>query len=232
MNVTVTGRIVQPGTAENRFTYAMANGTLAQNYNIIPVFGTLTVTEVEVERHKLTITYVYSDKDEIIKVFSREYVSGEAYSVASGKIDGYEPDIYNVAGRMGNEDIDVTVTYSPITYTLTVKYVSVTDGRQVADTVTMQLKKGDKYTVFTPKVEGYKALRDEVNGTMPGNDKQVTVFMVPLGNGGGKGGNGTGDGYGGAGGLGGGGYNDVELDDYGTPLGVPESILGGGEVIE
>ena len=150
----------------------------------------------------------------------------------SGKIDGYEPDIYNVAGRMGNEDIDVTVTYSPITYTLTVKYVSVTDGRQVADTVTMQLKKGDKYTVFTPKVEGYKALRDEVNGTMPGNDKQVTVFMVPLGNGGGKGGNGTGDGYGGAGGLGGGGYNDVELDDYGTPLGVPESILGGGEVIE
>ena len=67
---------------------------------------------------------------------------------------------------------------------------------------------------------------------MPGNDKQVTVFMVPLGNGGGKGGNGSGDGYGGAGGLGGGGYNNVELDDYGTPLGVPESILGGGEVIE
>ena len=68
--------------------------------------------------------------------------------------------------------------------------------------------------------------------------KKFFIFLVCLSLfvltscGGGKGGNGTGDGYGGAGGLGGGGYNDVELDDYGTPLGVPESILGGGEVIE
>jgi hypothetical protein len=43
------------------------------------------------------------------------------------------PDIAVVTGTMGNQDITVTVTYSENINTLTVKYVSVTDGREVAE---------------------------------------------------------------------------------------------------
>ena len=51
---------------------------------------------------------------------------------------------------------------------------------------------------------------------MPGANRQITVFMVP---------DGASDGAGGY-------RKHIEIEDYGTPLGVPESILGGGEVIE
>ena len=176
------------------------------------VYGTLTITAGE--KHRLTITYV-NDKGETLKVFTREYAFGESYSVASGAITGYRPDIASVTGTMGEEDIAVTVTYWPSSNTLTVRYVSITDGRQVADPVVMQLKKGDKYTVFTPAVSGYTALTSEVSGVMPDTNRQVTVFMVP------DGATGTDR-----------NQKHIEIEDYGTPLGVPESILGGGEIIE
>ena len=51
---------------------------------------------------------------------------------------------------------------------------------------------------------------------MPGNNRQVTVFMAPEGTE-------TEEGE---------GMSFIDLDDYGTPLGVSDSILGGGEVIE
>ena len=74
-------------------------------------------------------------------------------------------------------------------------------------------KKGDKYTVFTPVVNGYTALQTEVSGIMPDANRTITVFMVPDGA----------DGQ---------NHKHIEIEDYGTPLGVPESIIGGGEIIE
>ena len=79
----------------------------------------------------------------------------------------------------------------------------------------MTLKKGDSYTVFTPAVAGYTALQDEVSGIMPGSNRQITVFMIPD--------TATGSDR---------DHVQLEIEDYGTPLGVPESILGGGEIIE
>ena len=212
VNVTVTGRIVTEGSEPNTFTYTMEAGTLEQNYRIRTVYGTLTITQGE--KHRLTITYV-DEKGEVLRVFTREYAFGESYSVASGTIAGYRPDITTVTGTMGGEDVEVTVTYWQSTYTLTVKYVSITDGSEVADPVVMQLKKGDTYTVFTPAVSGYTALQSEVSGVMPDTSRKITVFMVP-----------DDDSEFGA------SHRQIEIEDYGTPLGVPESILGGGEVIE
>ena len=208
-NITVTGRITQEGTDDNTFEYTLNANTLAQNYNIRTVTGTLTITKGET--HKLTITYV-NENGKILKVFTRDYAFGEDYSVASPSFTGMRPDTAKVSGTMGGEDIAVTVTYSPILNTLTVKYVSVTDGRQVAPSVVMELKQGERYTVFTKTVPGYTALKSEVSGVMPGSNRQITVFMVPDGT--------TGN------------FEHIEIDDYGTPLGVPESILGGGEIIE
>ena len=240
VNITVTGRQTAVGESENTFTYAMKSGTLAGNYEITTVYGKLKVTEApataiggtgnnagteeeEVTYHKLTITYQYEDGT-VIKTFTQDYMSGTAYSVASGKVDGHTPDVAVVKGTMGNNDVNVTVTYSETEYTLTVKYVSLANGTEVAKAVTMKLKAGDNYTVFTPAVEGYTAQADKVTGEMPDSNRTITVFMTPDGAE-------LGEGLGGSTGKGG-GYNGVEIDDFGTPLGIADTILGGGEIIE
>ncbi|MBR2591337.1 MAG: MucBP domain-containing protein, partial [Oscillospiraceae bacterium] len=211
VNLTVTGYIIQEGTVDNTFDFTMTAGTLEQNYIIRTAYGKLTITKGVT--HMLTIRYVDSDGNEILKTFRREYAYGEAYSVASPSVTGMRPDIATVAGTMADMDIEVTVTYSPNSNKLTVRYVSITDGHKVADPVVMELKKGDRYTVFTPKVEGYTPLKSEVSGIMPDANRTITVFMVPDGESGED-------------------HENIEIEDYGTPLGVPESILGGGEIIE
>ena len=218
VTLNVTGRITQVGSTENTFTYTMADGTLAGNYSIRSVFGTLTITASLT--HRLTITYV-NDKGEILKVFTRSYATGEVYSVITDPIPGYRADIEKVTGTMGNEDIEVVVTYTPVSYRLTVNFIDVTDGKPLANPVVLELKGGDTYAVFVPRVAGYTSQVKEVTGTMPNRDRTVTVLMTPEGANGRTGG-----------GTGGNQIPDDGIGDYGTPLGVADSILGGGEIIE
>jgi hypothetical protein len=223
VNVTVTGRRTTEGESDNTFTYTMAANTQAGNYDITSEFGKLKVTENEddelVEYHKLTITYQYENGD-VIKTFARDYMEGTRYYVASDKIANYKADTAAVSGTMGNADINVTVVYSKATHTLTVKFVSMTDSSQVTTPVTMELTSGDSYTVFVPAVEGYTAMTEKVTGIMPDSDRSVTVFFLPEGT------------EAGIAGIGGGAQVPIEIDDFGTPLGIGDSILGGGEVIE
>ena len=215
VNINMTGRITREGTTENSFTYTMANGTLAENYNITAVFGTLTVTEAPDQLHRLTIRYM-NDEGETLRTFTRDYAQGETYSVTTERMRGYEADLQNVNGTMGDRDIEVIVTYYPINYTLTVIFASITDGAQVTAPITMELKSGDSYTVFVPTVEGYTALLSEVTGVMPASNRELTVFMAPEGME-------LADGR---------ELTVIDLEAYGTPLGVADSILGGGEIIE
>ena len=223
VNVTVTGRRTTEGESDNTFTYTMAANTQAGNYDITSEFGKLKVTENDgeelVEYHKLTITYQYENGD-VIKTFARDYMAGTRYYVASDKIANYKADTAAVSGTMGNADINVTVVYSKATHTLTVKFVSMTDSSQVTTPVTMELTSGDSYTVFVPAVEGYTAMTEKVTGIMPDSDRSVTVFFLPEGT------------EAGIAGIGGGAQVPIEIEDFGTPLGIGDSILGGGEVIE
>ncbi len=208
---TVTGRITRPGEAENTFTYAMTAD--AGNYNIRTVFGTLRVTEGV--KHRLTIRYVDEEGDKVFDPFIRYYATGETYTVVSEQMDGYRPDIATVTGTMNDEDVSITVTYHPVTYSLTITFESVTDGKEVADPIVLQLRLGETYTVVVPKVDGYTGPA-VVTGVMQATTpSERTVLMTPV------------DGNAPAG-----ADTPVELGDYGTPLGVADSILGGGEVIE
>ena len=215
VELTYTGRITLEGSAANSFTYTMAEGTNADNYDITTHFGTLTVTRNAATRtQRLTITYVNED-GETLKTFARDYQVGTNYSVATEKISGYTADLDKVTGTMGEEDVNVTVTYSKVTYNLTVQFVDVNNGREEAQAVTLSMKEGDSYAIFVPRVEGYVSKISEVTGTMPGSNRTITVFMIPEGD------------------ADSGRYHAaIDIDDYGTPLGVENSILGGGEIIE
>ena len=212
MNPNVTGRITQEGSTENTFTYELTGSTLAGNYSITTHPGTLTITKGLT--HKLTIHYT-AEYGEEFSTFTREYANGEAFSVASPKKDGYEMSQKTVEGTMGGEDIEITVVYRPVTYTLTVTFESTTDGKAVADPITRELQAGETYRIEVPAVNGYTGLVTVISGEMPAANRQVTVFMKPVGA--------T---------TPGGADTPIELEDYGTPLGVADSILGNGESVE
>ena len=111
---TMTGRITNVGTTENRFTYVMASG-LESNYDISTEFGTLTVTAQQ-KNPTLTIVYKYEDETPI-RTVTREYAPGQTYNVSTavmvGTIEGYEPDREIVTGTMPAGDYTEVVTFSP-----------------------------------------------------------------------------------------------------------------------
>ena len=63
---------------------------------------------------------------------------------------------------------------TPKTYTLTIKYVY-EDGSEAATTHTEQLKKDAEYSVTSPVISGYTADEVTVAGTMPAENREVTV---------------------------------------------------------
>jgi hypothetical protein len=77
----------------------------------------------------------------------------------------------------------------------------------------MTMKGGDSYAVFPKKLAGYSAVTKEITGIMPYKNKTVTMLMTTNSKPGVQ-------------------LTADELNDYGTPLGVADSILGGGEAIE
>ena len=104
------------------------------------------------------------------------------------------------------------------TYTLTIEYTSTADGSTVAEPTVLRLKSGEPYSVTVPAVTGFIPMTNNVSGIMPASDRTIAMFMIP-------------DDenaeqarrrYG----------NLMEISDYGTPLGVFNSVLGTGEIIE
>ena len=117
---------------------------------------------------------------------------------------------------MGNEDISVIVTYDPITYNLTIFYPALGEDQYAADPVILQLKAGEAYRVESPDVEGFAPTVDVVAGTMPASDREITVPMIG----------------GGSRKLLGTDQPTIIIEDDLTPLGIGNSALGSGEIIE
>ena len=211
--ITMTGRQTRPGTSENTFLYELPVNASANNYEVTVAFGTLTMTESGMTHH-LIIRYLDENDTEIGR-FERGYAFGEAYNVTTPRLTGYQPDREKIAGTMGNADIEEIVRYSALTYTLTVDFTSTRDDSAAADPIVLRLKSGETYDITVPETEGFTPMVNEVKGVMPASDRTITVFMVP---------DGDEDQIG--------QYNAVVIDDYGTPLGVFNSVLGSGEIME
>ena len=206
----VTGQITNPGSAENTFNWIPAEGTLAENYSFTKTTGTLTV--LPGLTHELRVVYVNEEGEEL-GTFTRSYAPGETYAVVSEHRTGYHADTDRVTGIMGDEDVEVRVTYIRNEYTLTITFPAFGEGKDVQDPIVLRLHAGDPYRVAVPPVQGYKALLDEVTGTMPASDREITVNMIST------------ERYGENS-----GYEIFEEEP--TPLGVSNTALGSGEIIE
>ncbi len=118
------GWYVEVPTVVLESTYFITTSSYATHEEIISVPGKLYCTPQEDPFFggTLTVNYVYEDGTEAAPSIVQEYEQGVEYSIESPFIVQYDPDIAVVEGVMPNEDVTVTVTYSPktnysVTYT-------------------------------------------------------------------------------------------------------------------
>jgi len=203
--INVTGQITEPGKAENTFDWTFAGNTLEANYTITKTTGTLTV--LPGLTNTVTVIYQYEDGT-VIKTVEKTYAPGQHYEIVSEQITGYKPDRDVVSGTMeGN--VRVTVTYSQVEYTLTIRYVDFDTGEELRDPTTEKLHAGDEYRIEVPEIAGHKPSKPVVEGKMEAKDKEISVIM-------------TGD-------------EDGDYEPFPeppTPLGISNAALGSGEIIE
>ena len=74
---------------------------------------------VSQRKHTLTVNYVYESGEQVAEPHVGEVPEGSDYSVPSPSLTRLIPDVAVVAGRMGAEDVTVTVTYSDDTCLIT-----------------------------------------------------------------------------------------------------------------
>ena len=171
----VTGSQTEVGgeANNNTFTYELKEGTLAENYEITTVYGTLTVTE----QIKYTLTIRYWKDREVISTVKKTDVSGTAYDVVTPPIKGYTADKERIQGIL-TADVEYDVFYTPIQYQLTIRYLY-QNGDVAARSYKATLKYGEKYSVKSPVIDGYTTTDTLVEGKMPAKDLTITVIYVP-----------------------------------------------------
>ena len=204
VDVTVTGIQTGIGTSANTFTYSFREGTFEENYEITKIEGMLVVNEAET--HTMKVRFVDADGNEMAASFEKQYTFGTYYEIKVPELTGFTPDKEVITGRMGPEDIEVTVSYTANTYKTVIRFVTA-DGNKVADDVILELGYGEQYRVEAPQVEGMNAVPAVVEGTMGAMDAEVTVMYTET--------------------------RMIELiNDYGTPLGVNNVSQPQGDCFE
>jgi hypothetical protein len=174
-------------------------------------------TEPAAVKHMLTINYVYENGTQAAETKKLYYDEGESYNVTSPTIYGYTPDQARVSGKMGDKNVEVTVTYTRTIFSVRVIYRFL-DGSTAFPDYVGDYAVGDPYTVVSPTLDGFTTAFGSFSGTMPNRDVIHFEFyiptpptIVP------EGPEGT---------------TVTTIDDYGTPLGIPNVSMNAGEAIE
>ncbi|MDD6022613.1 MAG: MucBP domain-containing protein, partial [Oscillospiraceae bacterium] len=147
----------------------------------------------ENESSMLNISYVYADGSQAAEPYSEEYSYDAAYSVTSPVISGYVADKLVVSGKMGLDDISVTVTYKADandnnipdedeSFKLNISYVYA-DGSKAAEPYSAEYKYDAAYSVTSPVLAGYTVDKAVVSGKMGLGDVNVTVTYTAIANG-------------------------------------------------
>lgn len=133
----------------------------------------ITVTYT-INKYLLTIEYVYSAGGIAHTTYSQNIIYGDSYSVISPLLKGYDYDYGKIEGTMDAEGKSFKVTYTPIDYLLTIKYVDM-DGNELSAAYSEKVAYGKSFSVDSPSISGYVTEQKTVTGTMDGEGKDITV---------------------------------------------------------
>jgi len=137
----------------------------------------LTVTYKKTEQ-SVNIAFVMSDGSEAPDPMSVPVLYGDEYTIRISSITGYTADKTEVSGVMGTESINITVTYTPIKYKLTISYVMANGVKAPEDTVVL-VDYNASYNIKIEEIAGYSASCSSVSGTMSDKDVNIVVTYVP-----------------------------------------------------
>ena len=140
------------------FTNVTANHTIAATFEEIPT-------------HTLTIHYLYADNTPAAEDHIETVVEGAEYSVASPAVTGYTADPLVVEGTMPAQDVEVTVTYTINTYTITAtagENGTITPNGEVdvnyGATQAFTIEANGGYRIMSVLVDGAEAISELVDG--------------------------------------------------------------------
>jgi len=179
----VTGSQTEVGESANAFTYTLNNNTKESNYNITKHEGKLKITAADsvaykVEHYKQNLDGSYNNTPDDI-----DHLSGTAgtHTAAAAKdYPGFIPGTVTQEKIKSDGTTTIRIQYTRNSYTLTINYVY-RDGSKAAESHIETILYGKDYSVTSPKISGYTADKLVVSGTMPADNRTVTVTYTKNG---------------------------------------------------
>ena len=183
----ITGTQTLVGSSENTFTYTLKNGTLADNYTINTVYGTLTVTDENIPNDLVVTknddkadTYKYAEGETVTFNITVKNVYAEAKTITLSEIEGVTLAQSTFNNVPAGETVTTTATY-------TIKPADMSKG-SFTNTVTATLE-GKDYTatdtVSTEAVDAALTVTKTANptsGVKVGDEVEYTVVVTNSGN--------------------------------------------------
>lgn len=132
-------------------------------------------------KHKVTIHYVKNDGSEAFPDLVEEVEDGKEFSHTPGSLGGYTHSPENIYIEEVTEDVERTVYYTPIVeeHTVTVHYVY-QNGSKALDDYVGTYKEGEKFSITSPTITGYRRDIAVVEGVMHDKDREFTVTYTMI----------------------------------------------------
>lgn len=135
----------------------------------------ITVTVIYRTMKTVTVHYVDSNGNQMFKdIVIDKLMQGDVYCIETIPVANYTADTQKVEGTVGSDNVEVTVTYTPKKYTLTVKYIY-SDGTQAYEDYVGSFEYKTAYSIPSPAIEGYTADIKTVSSDSMGKDVTITV---------------------------------------------------------
>ena len=179
----VTGSQTEVDKSVNEFTYELNANTKASNYNITMYKGELVITAADsvaykVEHYKQNLDGSYNDTPNDIDPLSG--TAGTLTAAAAKDYPGFTPGTVTQEKIKSDGTTTIKIQYTRNSYTLTINYVY-RDGSKAAESHIETILYGKDYSVTSPKISSYTADKLVVSGTMPADNRTVTVTYTKNG---------------------------------------------------
>ena len=126
----------------------------------------------------LPVDHLYEDGSVAGKTTSVTCYAGDYYSIDPLSIKGYKADAASLCG-VASANHRVSVIYRIGTYHLTIRYLY-SNGTEAAPAFEGDFRYGEKYSVSTPILEGFKADYTLLEGLMDGADLELVVHYIEI----------------------------------------------------
>ena len=145
-------------------------------------YGGLNVTVTYVAGGQTyKVTYVNAPESEDLENINTTKATGASYEIAAPAVDGYDVEVKvngdvttTLAGAMPYGGLEVTVTYTANTATLTVNYVESGTGTPVKEAKVVPSTVGASYNESAPAVTGFTCSEAAKTGTVEAGGTTIT----------------------------------------------------------